>query len=233
MLNYLLVLLMLPLTAAEGVWLKLRATRLPGSPGERRGTVGQGDPLNLLAIGDSIIDGVGADRMEKALPVFFAAALSARLEKQVHWRAEGQSGLDIHGLLQRIDSLDAAKADVILISIGVNDVTGLTSLRQWRISVTALLDRLGTCWPAAQILFAGLPPMSQFPLPPQPLRYTLGWRAKTLDAAAAAICSGRSGVHHIPTVIDPRVHTFSDDGYHPSSESCAAWARELAGFVSP
>jgi lysophospholipase L1-like esterase len=233
MLNYLLVLLMLPLTAAEGVWLKFRATRLPGSPGERRGMVGQGDRLNLLAIGDSIIDGVGTEHIENALPVLFAAALSNRLGKQVHWQAEGQSGLDIHGLLQRIDSMDAAEADVILISIGVNDVTGLTSLRRWRTSVLALLDRLHSCWPGAQILFAGLPPMSQFPLPPQPLRYTLGWRAATLDAAAAAICSGRPGVHHIPTVIDPRVHTFSDDGYHPSSESCAAWARELAGFVTP
>jgi lysophospholipase L1-like esterase len=233
MLNYLTVLLMLPLTAVEGVWLKYRATRLPGAPGERTGRAGQGDRLHLLAIGDSIIDGVGTDRMEHALPVLFAAALSERLEKQVHWRAEGQSGLDIHGLLQRIDSMDAAAADVILISIGVNDVTGLTGLRQWRSSVMALLDRLRSCWPEAQILFAGLPPMGQFPLPPQPLRYTLGWRAGLLDSAAAAICSGRPGVHHIPTVIDPRVHTFSDDGYHPSSESCVAWARELAGFVTP
>jgi len=215
------------------LWLKFRATRLPGAPGERIGRVGQGDRLHLLAIGDSIIDGVGTANMGNALPVLFAGALSKRLEKQVHWRAEGHSGLDIHGLLQRLDSLDDQPADVVLISIGVNDVTGLTSVRQWQTRVNALLDRLRSSWPSAQILFAGLPPMSKFPLLPQPLRYTLGWRAEALDSAAAAICSGRPNVHHIPTLIDPRVHTFSDDGYHPSSASCAAWARELAGFVRP
>jgi len=232
MLNSLLVLLMLPVTAVEGLWLKFRATRLPGAPGQRTGTVGQGDRLHLLAIGDSIIDGVGTGCMENALPVLFARALSEGHGKQVDWRVEGQSGLDIRGLLQRLDSVGAETVNVILISIGVNDVTGLTGNQRWRTDVNTLLDRLRSAWPSAQILFAGLPPMSRFPLLPQPLRFTLGWRAETLDSIAAAICSGRPGVHHVPTVIDPSVHTFSEDGYHPSSESCAAWARELAGFVT-
>lgn len=221
---------LLPVCAVQGLWLRRRATRLPGARRSRRGVcgAGPGEPLRLLAIGDSIIDGVGVGHMDQALPTRFAHALSAELGHPVRWRIDGQSGIDIEGLLRRIDSLDAGPADVILISIGVNDVTGLSSARHWRDSVDALLDRLQTAWPSARVLFAGLPPMSRFPLLPQPLRFTLGWRAETLDSIAAVICRERPGVCHIPTVIDSRVHTFSEDGYHPSGESCAAWARELA-----
>jgi lysophospholipase L1-like esterase len=232
MLSRLLVLLMLPLTAAQGLWLKYRARRLPGAPGERRGMTGPGEPLHLLAIGDSIIDGVGVDHMDRALPALFAHALSQELGRAVRWQICGQSGIDIDGLLQRIDALNAGPVDVILISIGVNDVTGLSSARHWRNSVGRLIDRLRTAWPSARILFAGLPPMARFPLLPQPLRFTLGWRADTLDSIAAGICRDRPDVWHVPTVIDPRLHTFSDDGYHPSGESCAAWARVLARHVA-
>jgi hypothetical protein len=226
-----LVWLMFPLTVVEGIWLKFRARRLPGAEGHRRGTCGLGAPLHLLAVGDSIIDGVGTPNMESALPVLFADALSRHRDRQVRWRVEGMSGRDIAGLIRSLDCVDEKRVDVILISIGVNDVTGLTSTRRWRGRVHRLLDRLHAMWPDAEILFAGLPPMARFPLLPQPLRFTLGWRADTLDAIAAGICHERPGVHHVPTVIDPERHTFSEDGYHPSSDSCADWANVLVKFT--
>jgi hypothetical protein len=51
--------LMLPVTAVQGLWLRRRATRLPGAMGDRRGVSGEGADFHLLALGDSIIDGVG------------------------------------------------------------------------------------------------------------------------------------------------------------------------------
>jgi lysophospholipase L1-like esterase len=187
--------------------------------------------MHLLAIGDSIIDGAGAKIMEETLPVQFARALSGAKQRQVNWRVEGQSGLDITGLLQRLDSLEAGAADVVLISIGVNDVTGLSSTRHWRRSVACLLDRLQCEWPDARIIFAGLPPMSQFPLPPQPLRATLGWRAAKLDSIAAELCARGPNVIHVPTKIDPQLHTFCEDGFHPSTESYQTWAKELVRAI--
>ena len=68
--------LMLPVTAAQGLWLRRRATRLPGATGDRRGVSGYGEDFHLLAIGDSIIDGVGTGVIEKSLPVQFATALA-------------------------------------------------------------------------------------------------------------------------------------------------------------
>ncbi len=224
--------LLLPLSAAQGLWVKHRARRLPGATGERRGASGHGEILHLLAIGDSIIDGVGTESMEQALPVLFAQALAEEMQKQIRWHVAGESGLDVSGLLQQLDVLEAEAADFILISIGVNDVTGLSSKNHWRRSVSQLMERLHRRWPDARIVLAGLPPMSKFPLPPQPLRFTLGIRAAALDSIAADLSTAWPRVSHVPTLIDPRIHTFCEDGFHPSVDSCQNWAEQLARIAT-
>ena len=70
--------------------------------------------------------------------------------------------------------------------------------------------------------------MSLFPLPPQPLRFTLGLRAATLDRIAAEIIAGYPNATHVPTRVNPRSHGFCDDGFHPSANSCTLWAQDLA-----
>lgn len=228
MLRRILFWLLLPLTAVQGLWLRNRALRLPGARGERRGTCGRGQEMRLLAIGDSIMDGVGTETMDRSLPVLFAQALSRELQMRIEWRVHGESGLDIAGLLQWLDALEDEATDFILISIGVNDVTGLSSTRHWRRSICRLLDRLKSKWPESRVLLAGIPPMSQFPLPPQPLSFSLGARAARLNLIASELCVERPWVTHVPTTIDPRLHSFCEDGFHPSTESCRSWAEELA-----
>jgi len=221
--------LLLPLSALQGIWLRRTATRLPEAAGEKSGECGKGKKVHLLAMGDSIIAGVGTGRMEYALPVQFARALAENQGCCVQWSVAGANGADITDLRERIRQLDGVhRADVILISIGVNDVTGLSSTRQWRVQIDALVAQLREKWPDAKVLFAGLPPMGRFPLPPQPLRFTLGLRAATLDAIAAARISVEAHMLHIPTDIDPVKQEFCEDGFHPSAQSCASWAKELA-----
>lgn len=220
---------MLPITAVQGLWLRRRATRLPGASGERRGASGQGEDFHLLALGDSIIDGVGTGVIKRSLPVQFATALAARNGQRVVWHVDGASGRNIQDLLERLDKgVHPPRVDLVLISIGVNDVTGLSSTRHWRRSVRRLLTEIHARWPGARILFAGLPSMERFPLPPQPLRFSLGLRAATLDRIAASVVGDHPGAIHVPTRIDPEHHDFCEDGFHPSAKSCTLWARELA-----
>lgn len=221
--------LMLPVSAIQGLWLRRIATRLPGAAGERRGATGDGAHLSLLALGDSIIDGVGIDHIENALAVQFAHRLAERTERAVTWRIEGESGLDIMAVLDRLRSLaKETTPDLVLISVGVNDVTGLSSKQQWADRLSEFFETFHTQWPRARALFTGLPPMGDFPLPPQPLRGTLGWRAAAFDRIAREVISGHEFAMHVPTRIDPMMHGFCADGFHPSSESCNLWARELA-----
>jgi lysophospholipase L1-like esterase len=228
-----LIWLALPVSAIQGLLLRRTATRLPGAAGERRGSSGRGEPLELLALGDSIIDGVGIEQIEDALAVQFAESLAQTTGRRVHWRIEGQSGLDCAAVCERLDALEQSYVpDLVLLSVGVNDVTGLSSARRWRHRLTILLLRLQNRWPRARILFAGLPPMERFPLPPQPLRSTLGWRSAVFDRLAQQLIASMPGVRHVPTRIDPLEQAFCADGFHPSAESCTLWARELAVIES-
>lgn len=221
--------LLLPLSAVQGLWLRRTAIRLPEATGDRSGTSGQGQTLHLLAMGDSIIAGVGTGTMEHSLPVQFADALAKARQCSVQWHVEGANGADISDLRQAMSQFPKTQqADVILISIGVNDVTGLSSTRYWRLQLKQLMTELREKWPRARVIFAGLPPMGQFPLPPQPLRFTLGHRAAMLDDIAAGIILRQAGMLHIPTDIHPLAQEFCEDGFHPSAESCANWASELA-----
>ena len=221
--------LFLPISALQGLRLRKSAIRLPEATGSRTGLYGDGPQRHLLAMGDSIIAGVGTGTTGRSLPVQFAQTLADLNQCGVRWQLEGKNGADIAHLRRRIADLDPGqRADVILISIGVNDVTGLSSTRRWRSQVEALVDDLRIKWPKAHVIFAGLPPMGKFPLPPQPLRFTLGLRAATLDRIAADVVSGQDNMQHIPTDIDPVEQEFCEDGFHPSAESCAHWAKELA-----
>jgi lysophospholipase L1-like esterase len=224
---------MLPVSALQGLWLRRQALKLPGAEGPREGVIGEGAPLLLLAAGDSIIDGVGAGRMEDALPVQFARALAGRMNRRVHWRVEGETGFAIDDLLDRLQGLQLADPpDLVLISVGVNDVTGLSSTRHWRRKLIELMETLYRLWPGSHTVFAGLPPMSQFPLPPQPLSYTLGLRAALMDRIAAQVIGQYDHAVHVPTRISPSDHSFCEDGFHPSMESCNLWAQELASIYT-
>ena len=221
--------LLLPVSAVQGLWLRHNAVRLPEASGTRSGVCGRGEILQLLALGDSIIAGVGTGTIEQSLPVQFADALAETRLCSVHWNVKGANGADISDLRHSINQLHPEQqADVILISIGVNDVTGLSSTRYWRFQLDQLMLELREKWPQADVIFAGLPPMHRFPLPPQPLRFTLGQRAATLDMIAAGIISRQAGMLHIPTDINPLEQDFCADGFHPSAESCSNWAMELA-----
>lgn len=225
--------LMLPVVALQGLWLRRRANRLPGAMGERQGSTGNGNDLHLLALGDSIIDGVGMTDIRDALPVQFAVALAKESGSRVRWQVEGESGFDIDDVLERLGTLELpVPPDLVLISVGVNDVTGLSSTRHWSRGVEELIRSLRERWPRVRLVFAGLPPMSLFPLPPQPLRHSLGLRAATLDCIAAKIISQFPSAIHVPTRINPRQHDFCEDGFHPSAKSCTLWAQELAAIES-
>lgn len=221
--------LLLPVSAIQGLWVRLKAIRLPEATGKRTGVCGHGKILQLVALGDSIIAGVGTGTISRSMPVQFAQALSDSRACSVHWRIEAANGADITDLIEQLRGLgDQQVADIVLISVGVNDVTGRSSVRHWTSQLNILTAELRIKWPQATVIFAGLPPMSKFPLPPQPLRFSLGLRASKLDKISAGLLDDQQNMIHIPTDLDPAHHDFCEDGFHPSAEACKFWAQGLA-----
>lgn len=70
--------------------------------------------------------------------------------------------------------------------------------------------------------------MHGFPLLPQPLRATLGVRARVFDEATKEIADQRQNVLHAPLDFEPEPDKFSADGYHPSEESYIEFGRGMA-----
>jgi lysophospholipase L1-like esterase len=222
---------LLPLILPQAYWVKWRSLSLPGAAGPSEGLVGEGEgePFRFLALGDSVIAGVGAARLADALPGAAAAHLAQRLRRPVAWRALGRIGANAAQIRRELlPQLAGEGFDAALISVGVNDVTSLTPSRRYRRELGALLDALRAQAPAAVILLAGLPPLHGFPLLPQPLRWHMGLRGRSLDAFGQQVTGPRAGVRFAPLDFDPEPQHFAPDGYHPGPETHREFGRLLA-----
>lgn len=219
---------LMPFAAPQGLRLKRTAPRFAPAPGPREGRVGEGPPLHLLAVGDSVIDGVGCPSVDQALAGHVARQLAEVFDRQVRWRALGRTGACARELGETLlPQVPSAPWDLVLVSVGVNDVSGLTRSATFEHRLAHLVDGLRERAPHAVVLLCGLPRMQHFPLLPQPLRFAAGLRAETLDALAAKVAARRPGVLHEPTTYVPRHDEFAPDGYHANAATQGAWAAVL------
>ena len=128
----------LPFLLPQALYVRRFAPRLPPAAGPTDGSYGRGRRLRLIGIGDSIIAGVGANRLSDALIGRTAEALATCSNRLVHWSAVGLNGANSASVLQQLlPGLPPEKADVIILSVGVNDVTALTRLAQWTRNIQA------------------------------------------------------------------------------------------------
>ena len=220
---------LLPFLAPQALYVRRTAPRFAAAGGPDSGRVGDGSPLRLLAVGDSIIAGVGARRLDNALVGRTAASLGQTLDVSVQWRAFGGVGYKSGQIIDEfLPKLPSEPADFIIVSVGVNDITGLTSLTRWRDNLSRLIGRLTEHSPDASIGISGIPPLGVFPLLPQPLRATAGLRATSFDRAARAVIASHSNCVHVPINIDTGPDGFAADGYHPSEDSYRVYGEEMA-----
>ncbi|MEM7054917.1 MAG: SGNH/GDSL hydrolase family protein [Pseudomonadota bacterium] len=218
-----------PFVLPQAMWVRKSAPRFKDADGERFGIVGEGRPLKLVAIGDSIIAGVGATMMDKALVGQTACSLADQMHTSVQWKAVGKTGITSAGVVRKlVPQLPKDAPEFMIVSVGVNDVTSLTTIQAWTENLHALLSELHQYAPDAVIAFAGLPPLGRFPLLPQPLRTLLGWRAQLLDQAAAEVIQNHHYAVDVPLSFDLQPENFSADGYHPNEDSYIEYGRLMA-----
>ncbi len=218
-----------PFLLPQALYVRKNAPRFAPAAGPKTGAMGEGNQIRLLAIGDSIIAGVGATELGKALVGQTATALAESKGCRVAWQALGISGYTSTKILERLmPKLPELSADYIIVSVGVNDITGLTTMRQWRRNLSLLLEQLQVHSPEAFVAIAGMPPMHGFPLLPQPLRAVFGMRARSFDEAAKTVICGHLKAIHVPLDFDPDAEKFSADGYHPSEASYVEFGRQMA-----
>ena len=224
---------LLPLILPQAIYVRRTAPRFSGAAGPRRGTAGSGKNYTLTAIGDSIIAGVGATSLAKALVGQTAEKLSLLLNCKITWEAIGSIGAVSTQVIERlVPQLPEKQPDFIVLSVGVNDATSLSSAARWRQNLAKLLKVLVSYAPAAIIAVAGLPPLRGFPVFPQPMRSLFGIRGETFDSVARDEIRRHENAIHVPLDFDPEPHMFSADGFHPSEESYQEFGGMMAQGIA-
>lgn len=218
--------LALPVLVVQGRRLGRTVPRLPEAQGTS-GTVGAGTPATrVVVVGDSVAAGQGVDRGVDTVAGRLAQLLAADAGA-VHWAVHARGGLDAAGVRRRLPAVgeDLAAADVVVLSVGVNDLKALHSPRRWRTELTALLADLRRGAPRAEVVMLGLPPLEVFPALPRPLRDVLGLRGRLFDATAREVASS-TGVGYVVLDVSAleREDAFAADGFHPSATTHAAMA---------
>lgn len=223
---------LLPILVAQGRRVRRTVPRLPEASGTS-GSVGEGTPRRrVVVVGDSVAAGVGVARGEDTVAGRLALLLSA--QGRVDWALHAAGGLDAVGVQHRLEPLTAAlsDADLVVLSVGVNDLKRMHPVRRWRTDLEGLLRQLRACAPGAGVVMLGLPPLETFPALPRPLRDVLAARGRRFDAVAREL-SKTLGVRYVnidPSALDG-VDAFAADGFHPSAHTHGAMAEAVVRAV--
>ena len=229
MLFHLAALLLAPVFLMQGKWVRWVTPQLPEPEGAREGVWGAGPDLRLMILGDSAAAGVGVASQAEALSGRLVAELGEFF--RVSWKLVAQSGHDSGEVLEMLQAEPPATFDVVVVSVGVNDVTGFTAIKRCRANLLAIANVLTARHHSRLILFSSLPPMHAFPALPQPLRWWLGERAKQLNALVYDLAQSHPCCRFVNIEFPFEPHYIAGDGFHPGQAAYAHWASQLVGLV--
>ncbi|WP_371168493.1 SGNH/GDSL hydrolase family protein [Aliiroseovarius sp. 2305UL8-7] len=205
-------LLLSPLLMAQALRVRKTARLLPEPLGHRSGQFGEGSPLSLIIVGDSSAAGVGATHQHEALSGQLVTALGG--SHRIDWKLIARTGGTTKSTLPLLRAQTATATDIALVILGVNDVTSQTPLKRLLKGRIKLYEHLFSEWGAKRIIAAGIPPLGDFPLLPQPLRWFLGLQARRFDAALAQQAS-EIGVDYVHFDVPLTPEMMAEDGFHP------------------
>lgn len=213
-----------PALLIQGNRVKKNTIRLSEAEGARDGITGQGQTLTLLILGDSAAAGVGVAHQNDALLGAVVSALQHQY--QVHWRLEAQSGDTTSQVIQKTQKMVNQKYDVVVTSVGVNDVTRLMSARTWIKQQQQFYQLIQAKFQPELIIATGVPPMHLFPALPNPLSWLFGQYAKQMNLQLEKMVSKQKDMQWIEYDIQKYQSMnleMAKDGFHPSKEIYQIW----------
>lgn len=206
-----------------------------GSTGDRRQparapagleTFGTGEPLRYLILGDSTTVAEGGT-YANGIALETARHLGRR--QRVEMMNLGVSGAQVTDVLrEQLPRIGAFVPDLVLLVVGANDVTHLTSARSVDRDLRQIIDRLIAANCHMRIVVTGSPDMSTPPRIPRLLRGVAGWRTNVLNRVFREQVE-RYGLTFAPVADETgplfeRDRTlFSADAFHPNDRGYATW----------
>ena len=141
------------------------------------------------------------------------------------------NGLDSPGLLQLLKDSPAAPFDVVVLSMGANDATGLCAPLQWAQWQNRLAELIADRFEPSLMVHSAVPPMDACKALPQPLRWFMGRWARQMNTTL----EGQLADQHRRTLHWHPASTASAgmaaDGMHPSPAGYSVWADGLSQHI--
>lgn len=117
--------------------------------------------------------------------------------------------------------------DVVITSVGVNDITKLNSPKDWIKKQQQLYAEINQKFTPELIIASGVPPMNMFPALPHPLAWLFGQYAKGMNKNLAKFVRQNSNMHNglnmICNILKASNLEMAKDGFHPSKEIYTLW----------
>jgi lysophospholipase L1-like esterase len=223
---------LIPALIVQGNKVKKNTLRLPEPEGEREGITGIGKPLSILIIGDSAAAGVGVNKQEDALLGSVITELKDQFE--MTWKLQAKTGDASSQVIKTVQALQEQHYDVVLTSVGVNDVTKLMPSELWIKKQQHLYRIIEEKFSPNLIIVAGVPPMNIFPALPNPLAWLFGQYAKKMNQQLAELVKKRNAMEWIEYDIQKYQALnleMAEDGFHPSKEVYQLWAKKVADKI--
>lgn len=203
-----------------------------GSPVDRseipRGeqVIGSGPDLRYAVLGDSTAISQGGVYEEG-----YAVASAHYLAKDhtVRWKNVAVSGSRAKDVAaKQVPEIIAFKPDLVLIAVGANDVTHLTSISAVCSSLNQAVAALRAANPAVRIIVTGSPDMGSVPRFAQPVRWIAGRQTERLNKAIMKLARQQHLVFApIAEQTGPtfRKHPelFAEDKFHPTTDGYQLW----------
>lgn len=227
---YVATALLLPVLAIQAFWVKAKVLRLPEPSGERSGKQGSdGNELSILVLGDSAAAGVGVEVQEHALTCQLAENLATKY--QVNWQLVAKTGFTSKDIIQELNTLPEQTFDYVVVSVGVNDVTHLTSMKRWNSNIQTIVNVIKDKFNSPAVLLTCVPPMQLFKSLPYPLSWWLGLRAKRFNNVMAEISEDKTHCSLLSFDLPFEPEFLAQDGFHPSNVAYRIWANQAADKI--
>lgn len=223
---------LIPVLVIQGNRVKKNTVQLPEPEGEREGTCGQGQPLSILIVGDSAAAGVGVEHQDDALLGAILKDLQHNFKTQ--WKLHAKTGDSTAKVIRAIEQLETEHFDVVISSVGVNDVTKLMPADIWIQKQKKLYAMIQQKFSPELVIAAGVPPMNMFPALPNPLAWLFGQYAKKMNQQLAKFVASQDSMQWIEYDIEKyRAMNLemAADGFHPSKEVYTLWGQEVASKI--
>lgn len=190
-------------------------------------------PVEIVWLGDSTAAGVGTSNEEGGM----ARQVARRLGRPVQVHNYSVSGARIADVRdQQLPKVlaDNQHPDLVLMSIGANDATHLTSTGSYTEAYEAVI---GAVPAGADLVVLGVPDLGSTTRLAQPLRAISSVRADQLGAVSRALAYRHDlayvniGAQTGPAFRADPTRLLASDGYHASDAGYAVWTEAIVPVV--